>query len=86
MEPEVILPQLERTMKCTRIVERHRLEGQDIKRGQVLFVAETGMGTDYCEAEVSGVLSMISVVAGEYVAMQSVVGIITSARASPRIG
>jgi len=28
------------------------MEGHDIKRGQVLFVAETRKGTDYCEAEV----------------------------------
>jgi pyruvate/2-oxoglutarate dehydrogenase complex dihydrolipoamide acyltransferase (E2) component len=65
-------------MKRTRIVDRRRMEGHDIKRGQVLFVAETGVGTDFYDAKVSGVLSKILVQRGEYVDMQSVVGIITS--------
>ena len=59
-------------MKRTHIVELHRLEGHDIKRGQVLFVAETRKGTEYCEAKVLGILSKILVERGGYVAMQSV--------------
>jgi len=78
MEYEVIMPQLERTMKRTRIVEWRRLVGHDIKLGQVLFVAETSKGTYYYEAKVSGVLSKILVRAGEYVDTQAVVGIITN--------
>ena len=65
-------------MKRTRIVDRRRMEGHDIKRGRVLFVAETRKGTDYYEAKVSGVLSKILVVAGEFVDLPTFVGTITS--------
>jgi dihydrolipoamide dehydrogenase len=78
MEHEVIMPQLERTMKRTRIVEWRRMEGHDIKRGQVLFVAETTKGTYNYESKVSGVLSKILVQSGEFIDTQGVVGIITS--------
>ena len=76
MEHEVILPQLERTKKRTRIIEWRKREGDRISRGQVLFVAETDKGTYYYDAKVSGVLTRILVQRGEYVAMQTVVGII----------
>lgn len=78
MEHEVILPQLERTKKRTRIIEWRKREGERIERGQVLFVAETDKGTYFYDARVSGVLTKILVPRGEYVNMRSVVGIITS--------
>lgn len=78
MEHEVIMPQLERSMKRTRIVEWRRMEGYDIKRGQVLFVAETSMGTYFYDSRVSGVLSRILVRSGAYIDIQGIVGIITS--------
>ena len=73
-------------MKRTHIVERRRMEGHDIKRGRVLFVAETRKGTYYYQAKVYGFFSKILVRSGECVDTQGVVGIITSACASPRIG
>ena len=44
----------------------------------MLFVAETDKGAYSYDARVSGVLSNILVEKGEYVDMESVVGIITS--------
>ena len=61
MEHEVILPQLERNRNRTRIIEWRRREGDRIKRGQILFVAETNKGTYYYNARVSGVVSKILV-------------------------
>lgn len=78
MQHEVILPQLERTKKRTRIIEWRKREGERVERGQVLFVAETDKGTYFYDTQVSGVLSKILVQRGEYVDMGSVVGIITS--------
>ena len=83
MEHEVILPQLERTKKRTRIIEWRKREGDRVERGQVLFVAETDKGTYFYDAKVSGVLSKILVKRGEYVAMGSVVGIITTDGGDP---
>jgi len=77
MAIEVILPQLGETMNEGAIVEWLKHEGDQVKRGEVLFTLESDKATLEAESPGKGILRKILVPAGAKVPVLTLVGIIT---------
>ena len=77
MVREIILPKLGQTMEEGTIVEWLKQEGDEVKRGDVIFTTESDKATLEVEAPGKGYLRKILVPAGETVAVLSVVGLMT---------
>ena len=77
MATEVILPKLGQTMEEGTIVEWFKQEGDEVKRGEVLFTVESDKATLESEAPARGLLRKILVPAGETVPVLTPVAIIT---------
>jgi pyruvate dehydrogenase E2 component (dihydrolipoamide acetyltransferase) len=77
MATEVILPKLGQTMEEGTIVEWFKGEGDEVKRGEILFSVESDKATLESEAPARGFLRKILVPAGETVPVLTPVGIIT---------
>ena len=77
MVTEIILPKLGQTMEDGAIVEWLKLEGDEIKRGDVLFTVESDKATLEVEASSRGFLRKILVPAGKTVTVLSAVALMT---------
>ena len=77
MATEVILPQLGETMNEGTIVEWLKHEGDQVKRGDVLFTLESDKATLEAESPGKGILRKILVPAGVRVPVLTLVGVIT---------
>ena len=77
MATEVILPKLGQTMEEGTLVEWFKQEGDEVKRGEVLFAVESDKATLESEAPARGILRKILVPAGETVPVLTAVAIIT---------
>ena len=77
MPTEVILPKLGQTMEEGTVVEWLKQEGDEVKRGEILFTVESDKATLESEAPARGFLRKILVQAGETVPVLTPVGIIT---------
>ena len=77
MAREVILPKLGQTMEDGAIVEWFKQEGDEVKRGDVLFTVESDKATLESESPARGFLRKILVPAGETVPVLTPVAIIT---------
>jgi pyruvate dehydrogenase E2 component (dihydrolipoamide acetyltransferase) len=77
MATEVILPKLGQTMEEGTIVEWFKSEGDEVKRGEILFTVESDKATLESEAPARGFLRKILVPEGETVAVLTPVAIIT---------
>ena len=77
MVTEIILPKLGQTMEEGAIVEWLKQEGDEIKRGDVLFTVESDKATLEVEASARGFLRKILVPAGETVTVLSAVALMT---------
>ena len=76
MAREVILPKLGQTMEEGAIVEWFKQEGDEVKRGEVLFTVESDKATLESEAPARGYLVKILVPAGVTVPVLTPVAII----------
>jgi pyruvate dehydrogenase E2 component (dihydrolipoamide acetyltransferase) len=77
MATEVILPKLGQTMEEGTIIEWYKHEGDEVKRGEVLFTVESDKATLEAESPGRGILRKILTPAGSTVPVLTVVGIIT---------
>jgi pyruvate dehydrogenase E2 component (dihydrolipoamide acetyltransferase) len=77
MATEVILPKLGQTMEEGTIVEWLKQEGDEVKRGEILFTVESDKATLEAESPGRGILRKVLVPAGETVPVLTVVGVIT---------
>jgi pyruvate dehydrogenase E2 component (dihydrolipoamide acetyltransferase) len=77
MATEVILPKLGQTMEEGTLVEWLKQEGDEVKRGEILFTVESDKATLESEAPARGFLRKILVQAGETVPVLTPVAIIT---------
>ena len=77
MAKEVILPKLGQTMEEGTIVEWYKQEGDEVKRGEILFTVESDKATLESESPTRGVLRKILVPAGASVPVLTPVGVIT---------
>jgi pyruvate dehydrogenase E2 component (dihydrolipoamide acetyltransferase) len=77
MATEVILPKLGQTMEEGIIVEWFKQEGDEVKRGEVLFTVESDKATLESESPARGILRKILVPAGTTVPVLTTVAIIT---------
>jgi pyruvate dehydrogenase E2 component (dihydrolipoamide acetyltransferase) len=77
MVREIILPKLGQTMEEGTIVEWLKEEGDEVKRGEVIFTTESDKATLEVEAPGKGYLRKILVPAGEMVPVLTVVGLMT---------
>jgi pyruvate dehydrogenase E2 component (dihydrolipoamide acetyltransferase) len=77
MATEVILPKLGQTMEEGTIIEWYKREGDEVKRGEVLFTVESDKATLEAESPGRGILRKILTPAGSTVPVLTVVGIIT---------
>ena len=77
MATEVILPKLGQTMEEGTIVEWLKQEGDEVKRGEILFTVESDKATLEAESPGRGILRKILVPEGETVPVLTVVGVIT---------
>ena len=77
MATEVILPKLGQTMEEGAIVEWLKEEGDEIKRGELLFTVESDKATLESESPGRGILRKILVPAGVTVPVLTAVAIIT---------
>jgi pyruvate dehydrogenase E2 component (dihydrolipoamide acetyltransferase) len=77
MATEVILPKLGQTMEEGTIIEWLKEEGDEVKRGEVIFTTESDKATLEVEAPTKGYLRKILVPAGETVPVLTVVGLMT---------
>lgn len=76
---EVILPKIEANTNEAMISEWLKKEGDEVKKGEPLFVVETAKAVIEVEAEASGVLRKILVPEKQTVPILTVVGIIGDA-------
>jgi pyruvate dehydrogenase E2 component (dihydrolipoamide acetyltransferase) len=77
MATEVILPKLGQTMEEGTVVEWFKQEGDEVRRGDVLFSVESDKATLESESPARGILRKILVPAGTTVPVLSTVAIIT---------
>ena len=77
MATEVILPKLGQTMEEGTIVEWLKQEGDEVRRGEILFTVESDKATLEAESPGRGILRKILVPGGETVPVLTVVGVIT---------
>ena len=77
MATEVILPKLGQTMEEGTIVEWLKGEGDEVKRGEILFTVESDKATLESESPDRGILRKILVAAGETVPVLTTVAVIT---------
>jgi len=77
MATEVVIPMLGITVERGRIIEWAKKEGEQVKKGETLFIVETEKVTTEVESPVSGILAKILVPEGVEVPVLTVVGIIT---------
>ena len=77
MATEGILPKLGQTMEEGTIVEWFKQEGDEVKRGEILFTVESDKATLEAESPGRGILRKILVPEGETVPVLTVVGVIT---------
>ena len=77
MVTEVILPKLGQTMEEGTIIEWLKEEGDEVKRGEVIFTTESDKATLEVEAPTKGYLRKILVPAGETVPVLTAVGLMT---------
>jgi len=77
MVREVILPKLGQTMEEGTIIEWLKQEGDEVRRGEVIFTTESDKATLEVEAPGKGYLRKILVPAGETVPVLTVVGLMT---------
>ncbi len=73
---EIRLPRLHRKSAYARIVAWLKEEGDTVRRGDALLIMETDKATVELQAEVPGVLTAVLQAAGEWVPVQSRVGLI----------
>jgi len=83
MANEVILPMLGETMNEGTIVSWQKVEGETVRRGEVLFTVESDKATLEVEAPASGVLRKILVPAGTTVPVLGVIGWIADTMNEP---
>ena len=67
MPSEIVMPKLGLTMTEGLIVEWKKAEGDQVKKGEILFVLETEKVTYEVESPEDGILGKIHVQAGETV-------------------
>jgi pyruvate dehydrogenase complex dihydrolipoamide acetyltransferase long form len=79
MPTEVVMPKLGLNMSEGLLVEWLKKEGDQVKRGEALFIVETDKVTTESPAQVDGVLSKILVEAGQIVPVRAVVAVLTAA-------
>lgn len=77
MVTEVILPKLGQTMEQGTIIEWLKEEGDEVKRGEVIFTTESDKATLEVEAPTKGYLRKILVPAGETVPVLTAVALMT---------
>jgi pyruvate dehydrogenase E2 component (dihydrolipoamide acetyltransferase) len=77
MATEVILPKLGQTMEEGTIVEWYKQEGDEVKRGEILFTVESDKATLESESPARGILRKILVPSGVQVPVLTPVAIIT---------
>ena len=83
MANEVILPMLGETMNEGTIVSWQKVEGETVRRGEVLFTVESDKATLEVEAPASGVLRKILAPAGTAVPVLTVIGWIADTMDEP---
>jgi pyruvate dehydrogenase E2 component (dihydrolipoamide acetyltransferase) len=83
MVTEVILPKMGQTMEAGTIVDWLKEEGDEVRRGEVLFAVESDKATLEIEATSRGFLRKILVHSGETVPVLTVVGLITRTADEP---
>ena len=83
MANEVILPMLGETMNEGTIVSWQKVEGEAVRRGEVLFTVESDKATLEVEAPASGVLRKILAPAGTAVPVLTVIGWIADTMDEP---
>jgi len=76
MAIQVLMPKIGLTMKEGKVVEWKKREGDQVEKGEVLFILETEKTTFEVEAPESGILSKILVKVDETVPVGAVVGLI----------
>jgi pyruvate dehydrogenase E2 component (dihydrolipoamide acetyltransferase) len=86
MVTEVILPKMGQTMEAGTIVDWLKEEGDEVKRGEVLFAVESDKATLEIEATSRGFLRKILVHSGETVPVLTVVGLMTRTADEPLEG
>ncbi|MBW2047194.1 MAG: dihydrolipoyl dehydrogenase [Deltaproteobacteria bacterium] len=74
MPSEIVMPKLGLTMTEGLIVEWKKAEGEQVRKGEILYVLETEKVTYEVEAPEDGTLGKISVQAGETAPVGAVVG------------
>ena len=74
MATAILMPKLGLTMTEGTIEEWKKKEGDEVKKGEILFSVETDKLTTDVEAEADGVLLKILVPAGETVACKTLIG------------
>jgi pyruvate/2-oxoglutarate dehydrogenase complex dihydrolipoamide acyltransferase (E2) component len=77
MPVEVVMPKLGLNMTEGIILEWLKQEGDQVIRGEPLFVVETDKVTSETQAQDSGTLARILIPAGETVPVRTVVALIT---------
>jgi pyruvate dehydrogenase E2 component (dihydrolipoamide acetyltransferase) len=77
MATEVILPKLGQTMEEGTIVEWLKEEGDEVRRGEILFTVESDKATLEAESPSRGYLRKVLVPAGETVAVLTPVAIVS---------
>ncbi len=76
MIQKIILPQLGQTMEEGTIEKWHKNEGDDVKKGEVLFDLTTDKATLEVESFAEGVIKKILVAAGETVPVNQLVALV----------
>lgn len=79
MAKKVIMPKLGLTMTEGKLVEWIKKEGEEVKKGDILFKVETDKLTNDIEAMNEGILRKIIVKEGETVPCLATVGVIGTA-------
>ena len=79
MATDIIVPPLSQTMDTVLLVEWLKAEGDEIAKGEPLFVIETDKANLDIEAPAGGVLRQVWAQPGEEVAVRSTIGVIAAA-------
>jgi pyruvate/2-oxoglutarate dehydrogenase complex dihydrolipoamide acyltransferase (E2) component len=79
MAIDIIVPPLSQTMDTVVLVEWLKVVGDEIVKGEPLFVVETDKANLEIEAPVTGILQQILAVPGSEVQARSTIGVVTAA-------
>jgi pyruvate dehydrogenase E2 component (dihydrolipoamide acetyltransferase) len=84
MPTEIIMPKVDMVMETGTFVEWLKKEGQEVKKGEALFVIMTDKAAIECESPASGVLAGVSARPDDVIPVTNVIGYILSpGEASP---